>query len=68
MKKAEELLTTGDVAVEARVVPETVRLWESSGRLPCLRTRGGQRLFRRGDVDRLLEKRRAEATSLPAIA
>lgn len=67
MKKADELLTTGDVAIAAKVVPETVRMWESSGRLSCLRTRGGQRLFRREDVDRWLAQRKADAEEITAI-
>ncbi len=32
----------------------TLRRWDASGRLPCSRTAGGQRRFRRADLERLL--------------
>jgi len=60
-----ELLTTADVARILDVVPATVRLMERDGRLPALKTPGGQRLFRRSDVERLAAAR-AERRSLEA--
>lgn len=65
--KANTLLTTGEVALEAGVSAQTVRLWEAANRLPCERTERGQRLFRRRDVDRWLARRKAEAESLRVV-
>lgn len=56
------LMTTAEVATLARVNPATVSRWAESGKLPtALRLPGGQRRFRRSDVDRLLAP--AEAAS-----
>lgn len=71
MKKydCEELLTTGgagsdplmtgsDVARLAGVSSATVRLWAEGGRLRCIRTTSGIRLYDRTDVERFLHQRR----------
>ena len=50
-------LTTSDVARLGGVTTDTVRLWERLGRLPAIRTAGGQRLFTREEVSRFLQKR-----------
>lgn len=49
-----ELLRPYEVAAIFRVSPATVRLWARLGKLPEVRTPGGQRRFRRADVDALL--------------
>lgn len=57
------LLTTSEVAAECRVSTDTVRRWAASGALPSLLTPGGQRRFRRPDVDALLSAAAEEAQS-----
>lgn len=54
-----EALTTNDVAKELEVAPATVRLYERVGKLTATRTRGGIRLFRAEDVQRLACERAA---------
>lgn len=56
----ERPLTPADVARIFGVSTVTVAAWADSGRLPHFRTPGGQRRFRRADVDAFLE-------SLPAV-
>jgi excisionase family DNA binding protein len=53
----EELLTTRDVSKLLDVSPEWVRQLERQGRLPALRTRSGQRLFKAVDVDVFAQQR-----------
>ena len=53
----EEFLTTLDASRIFKKSPETVRLWEKQGKLPAIRTPGGQRLFKRDDVERLARER-----------
>jgi len=55
----EVLLSTADAAKLLGVVPDTVRLWNRSGRLPAMKTQGGIRLFRRDDVKRVAAERAA---------
>jgi len=38
---------------------DTVRSWSDDGRLPCLKTSAGHRLFNRRDVERLARERKA---------
>jgi excisionase family DNA binding protein len=40
----------------------TVVLWAKRGRLPALRTPGGQHRFRADEIDRLLKSNNGEAT------
>jgi molybdopterin-binding protein len=47
---------------------ETLRRWETEGRLATTRTEGGQRLVDLADVTRLLSERRQAATSRPIVA
>lgn len=47
-------LTSGDVAKLFNVHPSTVIEWADSGRLAFFRTPGGQRRFRREDVEAFL--------------
>jgi excisionase family DNA binding protein len=49
----EQLLTTADAARQLNRSADRVRGYEREGKLPALRTRSGQRLFRASDVDRL---------------
>ena len=59
----ERLLNTSGAAKILAVVPDTVRLWERTGRLPALRTESGMRLFRRQDVEALAARRAQEHSS-----
>jgi excisionase family DNA binding protein len=56
---ADDLLTTSDVARLTNRTPDTIRHWERIGVLPARKTAGGQHLFRRDDVERLLTERRS---------
>jgi excisionase family DNA binding protein len=46
-----DLLTTNDAAKVLGVAPDTVRLYERTGRLPAVKTVSGVRLFWRADVE-----------------
>ena len=50
----QSLLTPGEVARLFRVGTVTVAAWADDGRLRCFRTPGGQRRFRRQDVEAFL--------------
>ena len=50
-------LTVGEVARAIDRSPDTVRRYEREGRLKAVRIASGQRLFRRGDVERFLRER-----------
>jgi excisionase family DNA binding protein len=50
----ERPLTPGQVADLFGVTVVTVAEWADTGKLPCFRTPGGQRRFRREDVEALL--------------
>jgi excisionase family DNA binding protein len=52
----DELLTTSDVARLLNRSVDRVRDYEREGKLPALKTRSGQRLFRAGDVNRLAKQ------------
>lgn len=47
---------------------DTLRRWETDGRLRMTRSDGGQRLVDIDDVSRLLEERRKGATDRPIVA
>lgn len=51
---AQELLPIGEAARILGVTVDTVRRWEGDGKIPAIRTLGGQRRFRRGDVEQLV--------------
>lgn len=60
----DQLLTPTDVAQSLAISVYTVRAMANDGRLKCLKTANGRRLFRRGDVEALKaerEKSRAAA-------
>ena len=49
----EVFIPIGEVAAAFGVTVATVRNWERSGRIAAVRTPGGQRRFRRVDVEAL---------------
>ena len=51
----EQLLTPAEVAALFRVDPKTVTRWAKAGKLTCIRTLGGHRRYRAGEVQALLE-------------
>ena len=50
------------------VSTETLRRWESEGRLQMARSAGGQRLVQVAEVARLLDERRRAARDRPIVA
>lgn len=48
-----ELLPIGEVAKILGVAVETVRRWDRDGKIVSTRTLGGQRRFRRDEVERV---------------
>ena len=50
------------------VTVETLRRWESEGRLTMERSDGGQRLVGLEEISRLLEERRRATTARPIVA
>jgi excisionase family DNA binding protein len=63
-----DLLTPSDAARVLGLSADSVRVLSDSGRLPSMRTIGGRRLFRRGDVDRLALERASHAVAGAAIS
>ena len=49
-----QLLTMAEVADIFRVSKQAIRTWTNSGKLPCIRTPGGHRRFRREDVEKMI--------------
>jgi excisionase family DNA binding protein len=49
------LLTPREVAAVFRVNPKTVSRWARSGRITAVRTLGGHRRFRAGEIARAIE-------------
>ena len=47
----DDLLTPAEVARAPRVDPKTVTRWAREGKLPCIKTPGGIRRYRRADID-----------------
>ena len=52
--EAEPLLTPAEVATMFRVDPKTVTRWAKAGKLTSIRTLGGHRRYREGEVRALL--------------
>ena len=50
------------------VTVETLRRWESEGRLSTVRSEGGQRLITVEEISRLLEERRRASAKRPIVA
>jgi molybdopterin-binding protein len=61
-------LRVGQAAEMLQVSVETLRRWETEGRLRMERSEGGQRLIEIGEVSRLLDERRKGVTDRPIIA
>lgn len=52
----DELLTTADAAKLLNRSVDCVRNYERAGKLPAIKTRSGQRLFKISDVDGLAKR------------
>ena len=61
-------LRVGQAAEMLGVSVETLRRWETDGRLTMARSEGGQRLVEMADVTRLLAERRRGAAERPIVA
>lgn len=46
----DDMLTPGEVSAIMRVHPKTVTRWAKAGKIASLRTPGGHRRYRRGDL------------------
>ncbi len=58
----DELLTPSEVAALFRVDPKTVTRWAKAGKLTSIRTLGGHRRYRAGEVYTLLDRTSAVRT------
>jgi molybdopterin-binding protein len=58
----------GQAAEMLQVSVETLRRWETEGRLRMERSEGGQRLVDIGEVSRLIDERRKGAIDRPIVA
>ncbi|HEX5013504.1 MAG TPA: TOBE domain-containing protein [Candidatus Limnocylindrales bacterium] len=61
-------LRVGQAAEMLQVSVETLRRWETEGRLRMERSAGGQRIVPIGEVTRLLADRRAQSQERPIVA
>lgn len=61
-------LRVGQAAEMLQVSVETLRRWETEGRLRMERSTGGQRIVPIGEVTRLLADRRAQSQERPIVA
>ena len=61
-------LRVGQAAEMLGVSVETLRRWETDGRLRMERSDGGQRVVEVAEITRLLEERRRAATDRPIVA
>ena len=61
-------IRVGQAAEMLGVSIETLRRWETDGRLRMERSEGGQRLIEIDEVARLLEERRRASTDRPIVA
>ena len=61
-------LRVGQAAEMLQVSVETLRRWETEGRLRMERSEGGQRLVDISEVSRLLDERRKGVTDRPIVA
>ena len=59
MTNTSEWVSLGEAAEIIGVHPATIRNWAERGELPCRRTPGGHRRFRRADLEQWLETHRA---------
>jgi excisionase family DNA binding protein len=58
------LLSTIEVGELAGVGPTAVKRWADRGLLPCVRTAGGHRRFRREEVERFLQRQQEPAAAM----
>ena len=65
---SDDLIRIGQAAEMLGVTVETVRRWETEGRVSVTRSDGGQRLVSLGEVTRLLAERRKSGLERPVIA
>jgi molybdopterin-binding protein len=72
MKRAEDSVTSrlrvGQAAEMLGVSVETLRRWETEGRLHMERSEGGQRVVEVSEITRLLAERRRATTDRPIVA
>ena len=61
-------LRVGQAAEMLQVSVETLRRWESEGRLRMARSQGGQRLVPIAEVTRILAEKRASGIERPIVA
>ena len=61
------LLRVGQAAEMLQVSVDTMRRWETEGRLRTERSAGGQRMVPIAEVTRLLAERRAQAPDRPIV-
>jgi molybdopterin-binding protein len=61
-------LRVGQAAEMLQVSVETLRRWETEGRVRMERSEGGQRLIAVDEVSRLLDERRKASTDRPIVA
>jgi excisionase family DNA binding protein len=57
------ILTTSEAARVLQVSAETIRIWADAGKVPCVRTDNGFRVFRREDIERVNAERRELAAT-----
>src|SRR5260221_4384016 len=65
---ARSAIRVGQAAEMLQVSVETLRRWETEGRLRMERSEGGQRLVDIREVARLIDERRKGATDRPIVA
>jgi molybdopterin-binding protein len=66
--RAATRLRVGQAAEMLQVSVETLRRWETEGRLRMERSEGGQRLVDIGEISRLIDERRKGVTDRPIVA
>jgi len=59
---SEALLPIGEAAKMLGVSVDTIRRWEMDGKIAAIRTLGGQRRFRRAEINRVLDGVEAAAS------
>jgi molybdopterin-binding protein len=68
MIRATTSLRVGQAAEMLQVSVETLRRWETEGRLRMERSTGGQRIVPIGEVTRLLAERRSQSQDRPIVS
>ena len=67
-RRSQPALRVGQAAEMLQVSIETLRRWETEGRIHTERSSGGQRLVPIAEVTRLLADKRAQALDRPIVA